>query len=60
MTVWTPTNSTPPQSWSEQVRALVRTFSPYVFSRAPVFDTGTVQGIWDAKVTPPEIWTPES
>lgn len=36
-----------------------RTFSPYTFSRRPVFDTGSASGIWDTQPKQAETWTVE-
>lgn len=56
MTPWTPV-AEQSETWTEQART-VRVFDPYVFDRAPIFDTGSTSGVWDANSEPQEVWTP--
>jgi hypothetical protein len=58
MTTWTPVTK-PSDAWTAQAHQPVRTFSPYTFSRRPVFDTGPTAGIWDISDKPAATWTPE-
>lgn len=56
MTTWTPA-TVQPETYTLIAQTIVRTFSPFTFSRRPVFDTGPSSGIWDTKVEQTEIWT---
>jgi hypothetical protein len=55
VTTWTP-KTTQAETWTSESQA-ARVFDPYVFDRAPVFDTGTTAGIWDAQSQQSEVWT---
>lgn len=55
MTTWTP-KTQQSETWTSE-DPLPRVFDPYVFDRAPVFDTGGTAGIWDAKTEQQEVWT---
>jgi len=55
MTTWTP-KTEQSETWTEENQNL-RTFSPYTFSRRPVFDTGPTSGVWDARTQQAETWT---
>lgn len=57
MTTWTPATSQA-ETWTNEAPT-VRVFDPYVFDRAPIFDTGETGGIWDAKTVQSESWTQE-
>ena len=60
MTTWTPSPTDPPSTtWTIDPQQPQRTFSPYTFSRRPVFDTGTSGGVWDDKTSPATSWTIE-
>jgi len=61
MTTWTPkaqqTETWTPRTiqaegWTVEPQFPQRVFSPYVFSRRPVFDTGVTPGIWDIEAAP--------
>lgn len=54
---WTP-KTQQSETWTAEVQA-TRVFDPYVFDRSPIFDTGSVAGVWDATTTQSETWTPE-
>jgi len=56
MTTWTP-KTEQPETWTELAQQ-TRVFDPYVFDRAPIFDTGETGGIWDVKTQQAEVWTP--
>jgi hypothetical protein len=60
MTTWTPATQQTENWTSEAQNYNPRTFSPYTFSRRPVFDTGPSAGIWDGKAKQAEIWTLEA
>lgn len=57
MTPWVPVTEQS-ETWIERAQA-IRVFDPHVFDRAPIFDTGSVAGIWDAPTTQSETWTPQ-
>jgi len=57
MMTWTP-KTQQSETWAAETVA-VRVFDPHVFDRAPVFDTGSVAGIWDDKTIQAETWTVE-
>lgn len=56
MTTWTPA-SQQSETWTTFVQQPQRTFSPYTFSRRPVFDTGPTAGTWDVEITLAGTWT---
>lgn len=58
MVPWTPASSAS-GAWSKEGALPLRVFSPYVFSLAPIFDTGTTQGVWSAATSVSAVWTPE-
>lgn len=55
MTTWTP-KTQQGETWTVEPPE-ARTFSPYTFSRHPVFDTGSAAGVWDVRTAQPEVWT---
>lgn len=55
---WTPV-AKQAKTWTEIEQRETRTFSPYTFSRRPVFDTGFTSGVWDAQTKQAENWAPE-
>lgn len=55
MTTWTP-KTQQAEAWTEQAQP-VRVFDPYVFDRAPIFDTGPTGGVWDVAGEQSEVWT---
>jgi len=55
MTTWTP-KTKQAEVWTAETEA-IRVFDPYVFDRAPIFDTGETDGIWDVKTKQAETWT---
>jgi len=55
MTTWTPATEQT-EAWTG-VDQTMRVFDPFVFDRAPIFDTGSTVGLWDAAAEPQEIWT---
>lgn len=55
MTTWTP-KTQQAETWTERTEP-VRVFSPHVFARRPVFDTGFTGGIWDEQSQQTETWT---
>jgi hypothetical protein len=57
VSAWAPVTN-PAETWTATA-VLVRTFSPFTFSRRPVFDTGPAAGIWDRIAAPSQIWTVE-
>ena len=57
MTTWTPATQQN-ETWTGEAPAQ-RVFDPHVFDRAPIFDTGSMAGIWDGKTVQAEVWTPE-
>lgn len=44
------------ETWTSQ-SATPRVFDPFVFDRAPIFDTGPSAGVWDEKTEQSEVWT---
>lgn len=57
MTTWTPATQQS-ETWTEEAQTPHRIFSPYIFSRRPVFATGPTAGVWDEKTEQAETWTP--
>jgi hypothetical protein len=55
---WTPATQQN-ETWTAE-NPVTRTFSPYTFSRRPVFDTGPTAGVWDARTQQIEVWTAET
>jgi hypothetical protein len=58
MTTWTP-KTQQAETWTAEQGRIIRVFSPLVFSRRPVFDTGPTAGIWDARIIQSEAWVNE-
>ncbi|WP_063685993.1 hypothetical protein [Bradyrhizobium stylosanthis] len=54
---WTP-KPKQAETWTTEV-VTKRAFDPFVFDRAPAFDTGSVAGVWDGKTIQPEAWPRE-
>lgn len=54
---WTPVAG-PSQAWTVEPIP-VRVFDPYVFDRAPIFDTGSSAGVWSKESQPSAAWTAE-
>lgn len=54
MTTWTPV-AKQSETWSAH-NPKTHVFDPYVFDRNPVFDTGSVAGVWLEKTKQSEVW----
>jgi hypothetical protein len=52
---WTPV-AQQSEAWTNDTRE-ARVFSPLVFSLHPVFDTGSLAGVYAVETKQPEVWT---
>lgn len=55
MTAWAPVTKQN-ETWLAETQP-IRVFDPAVFDNAPIFDTGSVAGIWNEKPREAEVWT---
>lgn len=55
MTTWMP-KSKQIETWNAEAPP-VRVFDPAVFDNDPIFDTGSIAGIWNEKSRQAEVWT---
>ncbi len=46
--------------WITKAQTEQHTFDPLVFSVAPVYATGTTEGVWRPKAKQAEVWIPEN
>ena len=54
---WTPIISQQ-ETWTTETLP-ARVFDPAIFDNDPIFDTGSVSGIWNSQANQTEVWTPE-